>query len=441
MGATAVVVSVLGLLTQHFLACSFSKEDYGRFHLDLAWIALLGFFALNSFNTVVTKASAQGYPQFFNVAFKYCLGFSILGTIILISLNYYLEGPHFLILAVFFPFYAGLNLSESYLIGKGRFNDYSLLAILSGALRLLSVVILLSSSLGLRAILIGYLAVTAVVNIITCSAIAWKHTGACRNPNTEEQLIRFGLLLTALGVVLSVASRLQYILLSIYSTPAALATYAAASILPEKGKEMLKNVCNPVSIHLASIARRDAVYAMKKLLYPALLAGIIWSGFLAAMCYFLIPLIFGKAYADAVNVAMMLSSVQFVAILNAFLGSVIVYHGYQKYYSALSIVGNIVQIVLFAALVPGYQIKGIVIAIGAVNVVMTLFSLVCFRKIHSSFPRLGERMVRIEEVSMRALVSGAMRAEVLELPSSKLTWPNRGLLWLLATGTKGFEKM
>lgn len=134
MSFTTGILMLIGLITQHFLAKYLTINEYGTFALMLSWIGLVSVFSLNSFNTIVTKASAQNYPRFFKTANKICFLFSLIGSIVLIIIGSFFEVERlnlFILLAIFFPFYGGINLTESYFLGSSKFNKYSIYMIIS----------------------------------------------------------------------------------------------------------------------------------------------------------------------------------------------------------------------------------------------------------------------------------------------------------------------
>lgn len=383
MGFTTGVLMLIGLVVQHFLAKYLTIDEYGLYALMFSWIALLGVFSLNSFNTIVTKASAQDYPRFFKIASKICFLFSTLGSVVLLIIGFFFEPERlnlFIILAIFFPFYGGINLADSYFIGSSKFNKYSVYMITSqciiAGLQILSVIFLK----GVFWILFFTLLGTSVINLVMTFFI-YKNIQQNKDEKKEKELTKYGIELTGLSIFTSIASRIQYVLLAALAGTATLAIYAVAQLIPEKIKGLIKGMLNPPSVWLASQEKEKSVNIMRKIVPLFLLLGLIGTILLSLILPIVINLVFGQKYHEAILYSLVLLVPIIFIPLNAMFGSIIIYHNYKKFYTKLTLLTNIIQIILFIILIPIFKIWGVIISIVGLAIITTILNLVWFYKI------------------------------------------------------------
>ncbi|MDD4354002.1 MAG: oligosaccharide flippase family protein [Candidatus Nanoarchaeia archaeon] len=383
MGFTTGVLMLIGLVVQHFLAKYLTLDEYGVYVLMFSWIGLLSVFSLNSFNTIVTKASAQNYPRFFKTASKVCFLFSLLSSIALLIIGFFFEPERlnlFIVLAIFFPFYGGINLADSYFIGASKFNKYSIYMITSqciiAGLQILSVVFLH----GIFWLLFFTLLGTSVINLVMTFFI-YRGIKQEKDYKKEQELTKYGIQLTGVGIFSSIASRIQYVLLASLAGTATLAIYAVAQLIPEKIKGLIKGVLNPPSMHLASQKKEESIYLMRKLILPLLLFGIGVGLLVSLFLPIIINLVFGQKYHEAIIYSLVLLVPVIFIPINAMFSSIIIYHDYKRFYTKITIITNILQIILFIVLIPLFQIWGVILAIVGLAVINTLLNLVWFYRL------------------------------------------------------------
>jgi len=383
MGFTTGVLMLIGLVVQHFLAEYLTLDEYGIYALMFSWVGLLSVFSLNSFNTIVTKASAQNYPRFFKTASKVCFLFSILGSVVLLVIGFFFETERlnlFILLAIFFPFYGGINLTESYLLGSSKFNKYSVYMITSQCiitgLQILSVVFLR----GVFWLLFITLLSTSLINLLMTFFI-YRSIQQEKDENKEKELTKYGIQLTGIGIFSSIASRIQYVLLASLAGTATLAIYAVAQIIPERIKGLIKGMLNPPSVWLASQEKEKSVNIMRKIVPLFLLLGLIGTALLALILPIVINLVFGQKYHEAILYSLvLLIPVTFIPI-NSMFGSIMIYHSYKRFYTKLTLLTNVVQIVLFIIFIPFFKIWGVIISVVGLAIITTILNLIWFYRL------------------------------------------------------------
>lgn len=377
---------IFGIGTQYFLARYLTQGQYGEFQLMLSWMTLLGFFALNSFNTIVTKSAAQKYEYYFKTANKICFSLSILGSLGLLIIGFFFETNYltmFILMAIFFPFYSGINLSNDYLIGLSKFEKYFWINVitqfLSATTQIIAVVIFKNTLI----LLVTLLATISIINF-TLTTYFYRKIEQKRDKNKDKENTKYGIRLALLSIVGSISSRIQYIILAAMTSPATLAIYAVAQILPTKIRNIFKGSLNPFSIFLASNKKEKSIKIVKKSIILLLLFGLIVAGISILLLPIAINLIFGQKYLDSIYYSIALTAIIFIVPLNSVLGSLIIYHGYKKFYTKVSLIASGLQIILFILLIPIFHIWGIIMAVILHQIIVTTINTIWFIKLPKS---------------------------------------------------------
>ena len=380
---TTGIVMIIGLISQYFLAHYLTVDQYGQFALMISWIGLLSFFSLNSFNTVVTKAAAQGYPRFFKTASIICLLVSLLGSIILIIIGFYFQPSQkglFILLAIFFPFYGGINLADSFFIGSREFTKYSWYMIISQGIITASQAFSVYFFHDVDYLLFSTLLFTSLVNIVMTLGIVYKIRQEY-DKIKEKELIRYGFDYSLIQLIGTVSSRIQYILLGTLAGPTTLAIYAVAQMFPERLKTLFKSSLNPLSMHLAANNKEESVRLLRKTVPFFFLLGLVVTIVLILLLPTVVYIVFGQKYNDSIIYSVLLLLPTLLIPLNAMFASILVYHGYKKAFTYITISSNILQLLLFVLLIPSFQIWGIIITTFAINLLVTLFDIIWFYRL------------------------------------------------------------
>jgi len=372
MSISNLFLMLIGLMAQYFLSHYLSQNEYGEFQLILSWIVVVGFFSLNSFNSVVLKASTQKYSVFFRKASIICFLGSFLGsfTLIIIGLYFETEIKHiFLISAIFFPFYSGINLSQNYFTGNKEYKKFAFLNTITQVVVTASQIFILLYLPSTTNILITTLLITSLINISATIYIINKVKTEKIDANKEKELSKYGIYLTFISLIPSLAQRIQFIILNSYTTPAVLAIYAAAQLFPSKIIELLKSILIPFAVHIVSREKEYSIRITKKATLLLFLIGIISSVLCAILLPFLIKLIFGNQYNDSIFYSVILLSDVLFLPINSVISSVIVFQGFKKINTTITTIRSLISIVLYFILIPLFDIYGIIITVIFVSIV------------------------------------------------------------------------
>ncbi|MDP2947886.1 MAG: polysaccharide biosynthesis C-terminal domain-containing protein, partial [Nanoarchaeota archaeon] len=120
---------------------------------------------------------------------------------------------------------------------------------------------------------------------------------------------------------------------------------------------------------------------MRKIIPLLILIGLIGTFLIALILPIAINLVFGQKYQESVFYSLMLLiSIVFIP-LNGVFSSIIIYHGYKKFYLILTFFINIIQIILFLILIPIFRIWGIIFSIVSLSILTTLLNLIWFYRL------------------------------------------------------------
>lgn len=104
---TSGVLMIIGFVSQFFLARYLSKDQYGEFQLMMSWVVLMSFFSLSGFSHATLKSTAKGYNFFFKSSSLKCFFSSLIGSLILLLIGFFLQPSRvnlFILLSIFFLF-------------------------------------------------------------------------------------------------------------------------------------------------------------------------------------------------------------------------------------------------------------------------------------------------------------------------------------------------
>jgi len=373
---TTLITSTAVLFTQSILTTHLTKHQYGQFQLILSWIALLGFFSLNSFNTTVIRALAQKYKVFFKSASKLCFITSILGSVSLMVFGKIFESELFnlfIISAFFFPLYSGLNLASSFYLGSSKLKKYSLLAIstqsIVSGMQILAVLLFKE----LYWLLFFTLFTASLINLgITLQISSKIHQK--KKENLNQIFIKYGFFLFGMNIFSSISSKLQYIILATLTGPSILAEYFIAQMMIDKLTGLIKSSLNPITLYLAKQKKEQNLYFFKN----GFLLFIIYGMIIGIVTIITIPAVikvFFPNYMISTRYALALLPLLVLTPLNSIAQAIIVYQGYKRINTTINLSFNTIKIFLFLFTIPFWGVEGVIFSIVISTVIVAFFNL------------------------------------------------------------------
>ncbi|MFA7301083.1 MAG: polysaccharide biosynthesis C-terminal domain-containing protein [Candidatus Shapirobacteria bacterium] len=370
--ANNIILFLISIIAQYYISHNLTQSQFGEYTIIISWISLISFLSLNSFNNIVTRAVSQGYERFFIEGSKICFISSFLASIILVYVGSYYPNLRILfnIAAISVPFLNGINLSNAYLNGKKKYSTIFYITTILQIIITTTQIFLVITFKTPKILLLGLVVPTAFLNLITTIYISSKISGPY-NKQQSNQYTKDGLHLNIVSVISIIASKIQYIILSIYTAPQILAIYAVAQIVPDKTKDLVKSFFNPASVWLASVDNQKAIHTIKKSIFLLFITGLIIMIPVLTLLPLAINIVYGSNYSTAIFFSSILSIPIVTIPLNSLISAIIIYHNHKKYYSYSTISTAIIQIALFLILIPKFNLLGIAISIVATSLVQT----------------------------------------------------------------------
>lgn len=354
----------LGFATLYVLVRALSKSDFGEYQLVLNATGIMTIFALNGLDNAVMQAVARGFSGTYRAALPLAFGCSMLGSVLLAATAawYHHAGGTqtalaFLCAALLFPFSQGLMQWRSIILGRQRFWQ---LLLHDGIAALITYGLIILSCL-LRPgnywlpVLIVY-GIPALQNLLLTMICLRKIPAGAP---VEPQNIQYGLTTTFYASLGNLSTHLDRVLLYIFLSPAALATYAAADRIPD----VLRASVQDVSAVLAPRFARHSEYtrALDRFLK---LFSLAYGFGIVAFAFTLLPalmrFIFGAAYEDAIPYAQALVCSVAVGNLAAlqfrYIRSRIDAAGFRN----VTLITTLVRLAAFLLLVPLFGLAGVV---------------------------------------------------------------------------------
>ncbi len=377
----------VAMLSGFFLSVAFAnlvpKEVFGNYKFVFSLAGLFGTFSLTAMGTAVTQAVARGFDGALLQGIRVSLRWSILSVGITLSaaLYYFLQGNEIigfslLIVSVFAPLIAAMNLSFSFLKGKKDFRRDTMFGILLSIVPPIAIIGVLLFSENIPLIIAAYF-----VPVVFLSYLAYRQTIRIYRPTdvVDPETPRYGRSLSVMSILGRVASYVDKILLFHFLGAAPLAVYSFA-IAPVQYALRANGIFRTLA--LPKLAERD-IPTLKRTLprkvFIHFLASAVAMGAYMLLAPFFFDLFF-PAYKDAVMYSQALS----LLILTApgvWLGQTLTAHAKTRQLYLLNTVSPILKIGFLVILTPLYGIWGAVAAILGVSLIGFFMAIAVFRSL------------------------------------------------------------
>ena len=347
-----------------FFARLLPKEIYGTYSYILAWISVLGVFALTGMDTAVIQSVSRGFENSLITGLKKKIKYGFLGTLtaLVIGAYYFYNGNQtlalsFFIGAVFIPFLNGFQIYNAYLVGKKEFKTSAYYAIASQ----IFIASVLIATIFLTKNIIYIIAVYLLANLLP-NLFFFIRTKIKAKPAGEEdkEISAYGKHLSFINIFSVIASYIDQFLAFHYLGPANLATYAFATAPPEQVKGFFKGLPDLILPKFSQRPEEDLKKTMgrKIVILTIFTAGIVGIYILLAPWFYKI---FFPQYVDAV----FLSQIFALSMLNtppALIISALTAHKKTKELYWFNALSPLFQIVILVILTPLYGLMGLVLA-------------------------------------------------------------------------------
>jgi O-antigen/teichoic acid export membrane protein len=261
--------------------------------------------------------------------------------------------------ALLFPFAHGLVQWKSVIVGRARFEQ---LLVHDGASSILTYGLIIASVHLYPGQYVFPVVLTLLVPAFYNVGLTLLHLRAIRpEAPVEHQNVRYGMKITLYSGLGAIGSNLDRVLLFFLLSPVALATFVAASRIPDLLSGITQDVsavlAPRLSRHPAYTKRMDRIFSVLALAYGAAIVAFAFSALPTA-----VKLLFGDNYAEAIPYAQALACA--VAVGNLanlrfrYVRSRIDARGFRD----ITLVSSLVRFFAFLALVPPFGLVGAVVA-------------------------------------------------------------------------------
>ncbi len=348
-----------------FFARLLPKEVYGAYSYILAWISVLGIFALPGMDTAVIQSVSRGFESSLVLGLKKKIRYGILGTLaaLLIGGYYFYNGNHtlanvFFISAIFIPFLSSFQIYNAYLVGKKEFKTSALYGITGQIFTALTLVTAIYLTDNIIYIVSAYIFATVLPNFVFFIKTKIK---AARAPSPNDpEIMAYAKHLSLINIISMATPYIDQFLAFHFLGAANLATYAFATAPPEQIKGLFKGMSDLALPKFSQRSEEELKKTMtrKIIIYSVFVALVVGAYIILAPLFY--KIIFPQ-YIDAV----FLSQIFALSLLSAppalIVGALSAHKKIKKLY-LFNIVSPLFQILTMTILTPLYGLIGLVAA-------------------------------------------------------------------------------
>lgn len=373
-GFWIILGQAIAALSAFILAIAFAnlapQETYGTYKYLTSIAAMFAIFSLPGMEVAVMRASALGNEHVIHSTTRFRILFSLIGTVVALlgSGWYFIHNNNelalaLLIIAATLPVFDTTTSYLSHFIGKRRFDlqiKYQAMTQVASVTMLMAVLFVTHNVLF---ILLAYFVPLATIRGIFYLATV-KTIPSKKQDNADTETRTYGLNLTAMSILNTVAGQIDKILLWQFLGPVQVATYTFAIAIPEQVKGPLKGIGGIVLPKFAAQSpeeiRRSIPLLWRKLGLYAIGLSCISAAYIVAAPYifaFLFPQYLESVLYSQIFALSLVTGVSSIAsaILTAQKKTSVQY--------VITTVQPLITIALLLILIPLYGIMGAILAI------------------------------------------------------------------------------
>jgi O-antigen/teichoic acid export membrane protein len=366
-----------------FFARLLPKEIYGTYSYILAWISVLGIFALSGMDTAVIQSVSRGFESSFISGWKNKVKYGFMGTVasLLIGAYYNYNGNQTLSLAffaaaIFIPFLNSFQIYNAYLLGKKEFKTSACYAISGQLFIALTLITALYLTNNIVYLISAYLIANFIPNFVFF--IRTKLKTQLSISEEDSGLISYAKHLSLINVISVIASYLDQFLAFHFLGPVNLANYAFATAPPEQIKGLFKGLPDLALPKFSERTEEDLKKTMLRKIIILTIFTIVIVGIYIVLAPWFYKIFFPR-YIDSV----FLSQIFALSLLNTppalIIGAITAHKKIKKLYW-FNTVSPIFQILIMSILTPLYGLMGLILARIAARTFTTAVSLIIYYK-------------------------------------------------------------
>jgi O-antigen/teichoic acid export membrane protein len=252
---------IISTLAAFLLSISFAnllpKEIYGSYRYILSLFSLFSIASLNSLDTALIQASARGFDRALKSVFKTKIKYGLIGSVAsLITAGYYYIHSNyqltlsFLIVALLIPLFNSFRVYSEFLKGKKKFKTAVKIDIVNTLISTSSIIIVLFFSDKIYLILFSYFIPKLILHFFYYHYVT-KHY--VKNNNEDKQTVPYGIYLSFLGIINTVADEIDKIIMWHFLGGVKLAIYSFALSPVKQVVSILNNNISTLSFPKLSV--------------------------------------------------------------------------------------------------------------------------------------------------------------------------------------------
>ncbi len=365
-----------------FFAQLLPKEVYGTYSYILAWISVLGIFALPGMDRAIIQSVSNGFESALVLGLKKKIQYGSLGTLaaLILGAYYSYNGNQilawaFFIGAVFIPFVNSFQIYNAFLLGKKYFKTQTLYLIIGQ----LFIALTLITAIFLTQNIVYLVGIYLLANLIPSLVFFFRTRLIAKLTGPEDPgITSFAKHLSLINVVSTISGYLDQFLAFHFLGPANLATYTFAIAPPEQIKGLFQSIPDLALPKFSQRSEED----LKKTIKRKSIILFVFAGLVVGIYILLAPWlykIFFPRYLDSV----FLSQIFAFSMLNTpttFIIPALTAHKKIKKLYWFNIVSPVFQILIMTILTPLYGLMGLILARVVARTFTTAVSLVIYYK-------------------------------------------------------------
>ena len=386
-----VINSIVVFITALAWANWIDRDIYGNYQYIFSLVGIVSIFSLPEMEAAIIQAVARNFEGSFIKGFKTKLKWGLLGSLLtLIMAGYYFFQSNLnlslaLLIAALFLFIFNASLSYTgFLTGKRLFNIQvkydSITQVIAGTIMFLTLFLIKKIFFNWPSHIVLFL----IISVYFISRTSLRFFFFIRTkkrflPNTKEDFktISYGKKLSFSGVIDTLASSLDKILLFHYLGAVELAVYAFAVLVPQQINVFLKHI-SALALPKFTVRSKDEIREtlLKKIFYLAILITFLVIIYILTAPF--IYQIFFPKYLDSLAYSRIFALS--IIPLSFSMGAIFRAKMMIKQIYQMKIIVPLVRAGLFLILIPLYGIWGAVIGVLITRTFSAFLSVFLFKK-------------------------------------------------------------
>lgn len=387
-GFYGVLQQVVGVISGLVIAYSFGhfapRSVFGEYNLALSIVSLLAIVSLPGMNVSLLRSIGKEYDASLYQAVKAKFKWSFLGVPLLIGISYYYKTRGsdvfpslLLVMALLFPWMNAFQATQSFFVGKKRFDLQAKYSSISSVLTAGLVSLLVITTNNLTLIMLGYF-----LGIILPSIFSFIYSKQLiKNKKIDKELLPYGYFLTGLQILPTAAAQLSNILLAAILGVDKLAVFSVATKIPGMVQKNFDVFYKPVTAKLANQSIKQHRLTLKTHLFKFVISGILMFGVIWIFLPTIISALYGKQYFEAVNYARLYSLALLPMPIIWLFGDIMNFQKLKKPIAVISTIVPVAKLIAYVIVIPRWQITGLIVIMLAERIFTACYSAVAVLKI------------------------------------------------------------